>query len=135
MYTHTPHPHPNLRFRQEFLELEWAVVGPLAYLLAGCAAATPAAFIATPADVVKTRQQQGCGLLIVEEGCDVCDLDAAAAGTQPVTDVAASVYREGGLAAFFAGGFERAVQHGPQMAVTLAAFDVGMRACREAGWC
>ena len=37
MYTHTPHPHPNLRFRQEFLELEWAVVGPLAYLLAGCA--------------------------------------------------------------------------------------------------
>lgn len=120
---------------------ELGLTGGAALLLAGVAAAAPAAYFATPADVVKTRQQQGCGLVVVgpvDEGCDTaiapCDPEAAALGDETVGSVAASVYAEAGASGFFAGGFERAVQHGPQMAVTLAAFDVGMAACLRNGW-
>ena len=44
------------------------------------------------------------------------------------------MFAEGGGAAFFRGGIERAVQQGPQMAVTLCSFDVGVNYGISVGW-
>ena len=68
------------------------VAGPGALLVCGVLAASPAAFFATPGDVISTRQKQGCGLLLREEGGDEatedlcalpCDVDAIAEGDEP----------------------------------------------------
>jgi len=89
-------------------------------LLAGMIAATPAAFLTTPADLVKTRMQQGRELLLAQQG-------ACVPGFAPPPSfgaVAAQVLREEGAATFFDGCAERVARSAPQFGVTLAMLDL-----------
>ncbi|PVU98115.1 hypothetical protein BB561_000103 [Smittium simulii] len=79
-------------------------------LFAGAAAGIPAAYITTPADVIKTRLQ---------------------VKTQPgqvpykgIVDAALRIYREEGLRAFMKGGVQRILRSSPQFGVTLLCYEI-----------
>jgi solute carrier family 25 aspartate/glutamate transporter 12/13 len=77
---------------------------------AGVAAAIPAAISTTPADVIKTRLQAA----------------AAARDTIPYTGMrqcAVSMFQKEGLGAFFKGAGLRALKSGPQLGLTMAAYE------------
>ena len=136
---------------------------PLALALAGFVAATPAAFLTTPADVVKTRMQQcdaggpaatlrnaarGGGADGGEGGAGGAaapDLDAGDEGAgadQPcydleslnVLELGAAIAQEEGRGALFSGALERVLRSAPQFAVTLALYDVLTQYCVGNGW-
>ena len=81
-------------------------------LVAGSIAAAPAAFLATPADTVKTRMQQARA-----SPSEVQDLNALEMAKQIIET-------EGGVEVLFSGSFERVVRSIPQFGVTLSLFDV-----------
>ena len=88
-----------------WLEAHGLDEGFLQKLLAGLAAGVPAAYFVTPIDVVKTRLQSG------EPG-----LGAA--------DVLRTTLREEGVGALMAGALGRVSRISPQLAITLALFEV-----------
>ncbi|KAJ3205335.1 mitochondrial aspartate-glutamate transporter agc1, partial [Dinochytrium kinnereticum] len=79
-------------------------------LTAGALAGMPAAYLVTPADVIKTRLQV-----------------AARKGETTYTgimDAAVKINREEGIRAFFKGGVARVFRSSPQFGVTLAAYEL-----------
>lgn len=88
-------------------------LAPLELLAAGAMAGMPAAYLATPADVIKTRLQV-----------------VARAGQQTyfgITDAFAKILREEGAAAFFKGGLARVFRSSPQFGFTLVSYELIQR--------
>lgn len=89
-------------------------LSPLELLCAGSLAGMPAAYLATPADVIKTRLQV-----------------VARAGQQTyhgIGDAFAKILREEGASAFFKGGIARVCRSSPQFGVTLLSYELIQRA-------
>lgn len=82
----------------------------LGLLFAGAVAGMPAAFLATPADVIKTRLQ-----VQAREG------QTSYSG---IKDAALKILREEGVKAFFKGAPARVLRSSPQFGVTMACFEV-----------
>ncbi|KAI1289505.1 Calcium-binding mitochondrial carrier protein Aralar1 [Halotydeus destructor] len=82
-------------------------------LISACIAGVPAAYLVTPADVIKTRLQ----------------VQARAGQTSytGVMDACSKIYREEGFAAFWKGGPARIFRSAPQFGVTLATYEVLQR--------
>uniref|UniRef100_A0A7S4RF30 Mitochondrial carrier protein n=2 Tax=Ditylum brightwellii TaxID=49249 RepID=A0A7S4RF30_9STRA len=102
----------------------------LSGIIAGSLAAAPAAFIATPADLIKTRMQQARP----ETGIDAGDQheksnivfeykECPPMGRNPFS-VGRDIVSNEGASVLFSGAFERVVRSIPQFGVTLALFDV-----------
>ena len=87
-----------------------------ANMLAGSMAAAPAAFILTPADVIKTRLQQARKQEDSEDD-DVKKYDS-------FLHAGSEIINEEGPQVLFSGALERVVRSVPQFGVTLAVFDV-----------
>lgn len=85
-------------------------LGVLQLLTAGAIAGMPAAYLTTPADVIKTRLQ-----VEARKG------DTTYTG---LTDCARKVFKEEGFKAFFKGGPARIMRSSPQFGFTLAAYEV-----------
>lgn len=86
---------------------------PWELLVAGAVAGMPAAYLATPADVIKTRLQV-----------------VARAGQQTyagITDAFVKILRDEGATAFFKGGVARVLRSSPQFGVTLLSYEVIQR--------
>eukprot|EP00980_Cylindrotheca_fusiformis_P014965 scaffold4095_cov117-Cylindrotheca_fusiformis.AAC.22 len=101
-----------------------------ANMMAGSLAAAPAAVIATPADVVKTRMQQAREGLLVD-GLLLSEQNGSSANTSQVIQ---DLIQEGGLPILYSGCIERVVRSAPQFGVTLAVFDVLNSMVVEHGW-
>lgn len=85
-------------------------LGVLQLLTAGAIAGMPAAYLTTPADVIKTRLQV-----------------AARQGEQSYTGLrhaAITIWQQEGFKAFFKGGPARILRSSPQFGFTLAAYEV-----------
>mmetsp|Transcript_20566 Transcript_20566/g.30208 ORF Transcript_20566/g.30208 Transcript_20566/m.30208 type:complete len:317 (-) Transcript_20566:181-1131(-) len=108
LYAHMKISVPELL---ETMDIELAK--PIILAMAGTIAATPAAYLSTPADVVKTRIQ---ALNKKEE-------DGATKNKKPL-EIVCGIIKTEGPHAFFSGGFERVMRSAPQFGVTLALFDV-----------
>ena len=94
----------------------------VADIIAGSFAAAPAAILATPADVIKTRiQAQSKNQNSPKENISFLSK-------------ASNVIQEEGPAVLFSGCLERVVRSVPQFGVTLALFDVLNTAAIEHGW-
>lgn len=93
-------------------------------LVAGSMSAGPAAFISTPADVIKTRIQQSR-----EEG-----EEAEYSIDKGIFKVGSEIIEMEGHEVLFSGWFERVIRSVPQFGVTLALFDVLNTAAVEKGW-
>lgn len=88
-------------------------LNPLELLSAGALAGMPAAYLATPADVIKTRLQ------VVPR-----------AGQQTyhsISDAFTKILREEGPSAFFKGGIARVVRSSPQFGFTLVSYELIQR--------
>lgn len=88
-------------------------MSPLELLAAGALAGMPAAYLATPADVIKTRLQV-----------------VARAGQQTysgIVDAFVKILREEGPAAFFKGGVARVLRSSPQFGFTLLSYELIQR--------
>lgn len=79
-------------------------------MIAGAAAGVPAAFLTTPADVIKTRLQ-----VASREG------EMTYKG---LTDCAIKIYRHEGISAFYKGSGMRVFRSSPQFGITLLAYEV-----------
>lgn len=82
-------------------------------LLSGALAGMPAAYLATPADVIKTRLQV-----------------VARTGQQTysgIPDAFSKILREEGFTAFFKGGLARVLRSSPQFGVTLVSYELLQR--------
>ncbi|KAJ3104594.1 mitochondrial aspartate-glutamate transporter agc1 [Phlyctochytrium bullatum] len=82
----------------------------LELLTAGALAGMPAAYLVTPADVIKTRLQ-----VAARKG------ETTYSG---ITDAFVKINREEGFRAFFKGGLARVFRSSPQFGVTLAAYEL-----------
>eukprot|EP00300_Choanocystis_sp_HF-7_P007823 c15535_g1_i2.p1 GENE.c15535_g1_i2~~c15535_g1_i2.p1 ORF type:complete len:786 (+),score=193.13 c15535_g1_i2:55-2358(+) len=78
--------------------------------LAGAIAGAPAAYLVTPADVVKTRLQ--------------ADSKSGKLRFQGLRDCFLKTYREEGFKVFYVGGFMRVFRSSPQFAVTLLVYEL-----------
>ena len=96
--------------RDFFGESPTKKLGVLQLLTAGAIAGMPAAYLTTPADVVKTRLQ--------------VEARKGEATYNGLVDCARKVYREEGFRAFFKGGPARILRSSPQFGFTLAAYEV-----------
>jgi solute carrier family 25 aspartate/glutamate transporter 12/13 len=88
-------------------------LAPWELLLSGALAGMPAAYLATPADVIKTRLQV-----------------VARTGQQTyhgITDAFTKIMREEGPRAFFKGGLARVLRSSPQFGVTLLSYELLQR--------
>jgi solute carrier family 25 aspartate/glutamate transporter 12/13 len=79
-------------------------------LLAGAIAGCPAAYLCTPADVIKTRLQS--------------DAKGAIPRFTGLRDCFFKTWKEEGLRTFFVGGGMRVLRSSPQFAVTLLVYEV-----------
>ncbi|KAJ2392201.1 mitochondrial aspartate-glutamate transporter agc1 [Coemansia sp. RSA 2559] len=79
-------------------------------LLAGAIAGMPAAYLTTPADVIKTRLQ-----VVAKKG------ETTYAG---LIDAARKIYKEEGFKAFFKGGAARVLRSSPQFGTTLMCYEL-----------
>ncbi|XP_013413713.1 calcium-binding mitochondrial carrier protein Aralar1 [Lingula anatina] len=86
---------------------------PYTLLLAGAIAGCPAAYLATPADVIKTRLQ--------------VEARKGQSTYNGVIDCARKVFREEGGKAFFKGGPARVFRSSPQFGVTLVVYELLQR--------
>ena len=100
-----------------------------ANMVAGSVAAAPAAILATPPDVVKTRMQQARQDVSFGDS-----LIAEQAINTKASKVLKDLLEEGGAAILFSGWFERVVRSAPQFGVTLAVFDVLNSIAIDHGW-
>jgi solute carrier family 25 aspartate/glutamate transporter 12/13 len=100
-------------------------------MLAGSLAAAPAAIIATPPDVVKTRMQQvtACQNSAFEDPLEVCPIQSTSA-----VETLKTLLEEEGSTVLFSGWAERCVRSVPQFGVTLSVFDVLNQVAVEHGW-
>ncbi|KAF7184989.1 Calcium-binding mitochondrial carrier protein Aralar2 [Pseudocercospora fuligena] len=85
-------------------------LGVLQLLTAGAIAGMPAAYLTTPADVIKTRLQ--------------VEARKGESTYKNIPDCARKVFREEGFKAFFKGGPARIMRSSPQFGFTLAAYEV-----------
>ncbi|EOD17473.1 hypothetical protein EMIHUDRAFT_210216 [Emiliania huxleyi CCMP1516] len=126
--------------RTMLAEGDMHMTGALLSLTAGMLAAAPAAYLTTPADVVKTRLQEER-----EEPAELRDGAAAVVGANVATRGLASggvgplaagrrVLSEGGVAGLFAGGPERVLRSAPQFGITLALYEGLKAGCEARGW-
>jgi solute carrier family 25 aspartate/glutamate transporter 12/13 len=88
-------------------------LSPLELLTAGALAGMPAAYLATPADVIKTRLQ-----VIPRPGQQ---------SYSGILDAASKIYAQEGFGAFFKGGAARVLRSSPQFGVTLLAYELIQR--------
>ncbi len=88
-------------------------LGPLELLSAGALAGMPAAYLATPADVIKTRLQ-----VIPRPGQQTYS---------GILDATTKIYAQEGFTAFFKGGAARVLRSSPQFGVTLLAYELIQR--------
>ncbi|KAJ1664344.1 mitochondrial aspartate-glutamate transporter agc1 [Coemansia sp. RSA 1813] len=79
-------------------------------LLAGAIAGMPAAYLTTPADVIKTRLQ-----VVAKQG------ETTYSG---LIDAARKIYKEEGFKAFFKGGAARVLRSSPQFGTTLMCYEL-----------
>ena len=86
---------------------------PLELLTAGALAGMPAAYLATPADVIKTRLQ-----VIPRPGQQ---------SYTGIIDATRKIYAQEGFGAFFKGGAARVLRSSPQFGVTLVAYELIQR--------
>lgn len=93
-----------------FGETQTKSLGVVQLLTAGAIAGMPAAYLTTPADVIKTRLQ-----VEARKG------EATYSG---LVDAAKTIYKEEGFKAFFKGGPARILRSSPQFGFTLAAYEV-----------
>ena len=93
-------------------------------MIAGSVAAAPAAILATPPDVIKTRMQQAQGENLYDDSLNTPD----------ASQVVKELLEEGGALILFSGWFERVVRSAPQFGVTLAVFDVLNSIAIDHGW-
>lgn len=122
-----------------------------ANLLAGSFAAGPAAFLATPADVVKTRLQQARKSLsemnLVDKVINSSDkivppiqivyvdqLAVKGAAAASFLDTMVLIANQEGPEVLFSGWFERVVRSVPQFGVTLAMYDLLNSLAIQHGW-
>ncbi|KAK3075989.1 mitochondrial aspartate-glutamate transporter agc1 [Teratosphaeriaceae sp. CCFEE 6253] len=96
--------------RDFFGESPTKKLGVLQLLTAGAIAGMPAAYLTTPADVIKTRIQ----------------VEARKGDTtyNGIRDAARQIYRDEGFKAFFKGGPARIMRSSPQFGFTLAGYEV-----------
>ncbi|PIA18453.1 mitochondrial carrier [Coemansia reversa NRRL 1564] len=85
-------------------------LGVLDLLLAGAIAGMPAAYMTTPADVIKTRLQ-----VVAKQGETVYT---------GLVDAARKIYKEEGFKAFFKGGPARIFRSSPQFGATLMCYEL-----------
>ncbi|KAJ2082760.1 mitochondrial aspartate-glutamate transporter agc1 [Coemansia sp. RSA 988] len=85
-------------------------LGVLDLLLAGAIAGMPAAYLTTPADVIKTRLQ-----VVAKQGETVYT---------GLVDAARKIYKEEGFKAFFKGGPARIFRSSPQFGATLMCYEL-----------
>ncbi|KAJ2701044.1 mitochondrial aspartate-glutamate transporter agc1 [Coemansia sp. IMI 203386] len=85
-------------------------LGIIDLLLAGAIAGMPAAYLTTPADVIKTRLQ-----VVARKGDTVYN---------GLMDAARKIYKEEGFKAFFKGGPARIVRSSPQFGTTLMCYEL-----------
>ncbi|KAJ2888149.1 mitochondrial aspartate-glutamate transporter agc1 [Coemansia asiatica] len=85
-------------------------LGIVDLLLAGAIAGMPAAYLTTPADVIKTRLQ-----VVARKGDTVYN---------GLMDAARKIYKEEGFKAFFKGGPARIVRSSPQFGTTLMCYEL-----------
>lgn len=88
-------------------------MSPFQLLIAGALAGMPAAYLATPADVIKTRLQV-----------------VARTGQQTYTgiiDACRKIYAQEGVTAFFKGGLARVLRSSPQFGFTLLTYELIQR--------
>lgn len=88
-------------------------LSPWELLAAGALAGMPAAYLATPADVIKTRLQ-----VIPRPGQQ---------SYSGILDAAGKIYSQEGFRAFFKGGAARVLRSSPQFGVTLLAYELIQR--------
>lgn len=79
------------------------------YFVSGTLAGVPAAYLVTPADVVKTRVQTNLG---------------KGTGPASVVAVASRIYQEEGFRAFWKGGMWRVYKSAPQFGITLLVYEI-----------
>ncbi|KAH6565940.1 hypothetical protein BASA50_002073 [Batrachochytrium salamandrivorans] len=84
-------------------------LGVFELLIAGALAGMPAAYLVTPADVIKTRLQ-----VAARKG------ESTYSG---ILDATRKIFHEEGASAFFKGGIARVMRSSPQFGVTLAAYE------------
>ena len=89
-------------------------LSPLELLAAGGLAGMPASYLATPADVIKTRLQ-----VVPRPGQQVYT---------GIIDAIKKIYAHEGFAAFFKGGPARVLRSSPQFGVTLLSYELIQRA-------
>jgi len=121
---------PCYSHAKDLLALDGAAASPAALFVAGVLAAVPAAYLTTPADLVKTRlQQRGSDVM-----CVLVEEDATGLAGVPAFVAATELLREEGWRVFFSGGLERVLRSAPQFGVTLALYNVLKRVCVDVGW-
>lgn len=106
--------YSNLKRRLFHEGIDGKKLSPFELLAAGSMAGIPAAYLATPADVIKTRLQV-----------------VARAGQQTysgIGDAFSKILKEEGATAFFKGGIARVLRSSPQFGVTLLSYELIQRA-------
>jgi len=96
--------------RDFFGESPQKKLGIVQLLTAGAIAGMPAAYLTTPADVIKTRLQ--------------VEARKGEAGYTSLRHCAATILKEEGFRAFFKGGPARILRSSPQFGFTLAGYEV-----------
>ncbi|KAJ1989548.1 mitochondrial aspartate-glutamate transporter agc1 [Dimargaris cristalligena] len=96
-----------------FLECPGVKLGIWQLLVAGALAGMPAAYLTTPADVIKTRLQ--------------VEARQGQTAYNGIRDAARKIYAEEGFRAFFKGGVARIFRSSPQFGTTLMVYEVLQR--------